>query len=493
MIVDLERPRAKDIVKEYLKHEAGFGERAAWLDDPESVFYNLLPKDSAPSEAIRLATLMMKAENADDKEILDEYHGWKSHLDDWFAKGGDQKVEERAIRIAAAFLDKTPASVVLDSADRLLAYDAINWPVPQGGPLALPDAEERLQSVGMSFDEPTGIATFVHESQGPAILRRIWTRHVQLSNVLTVWLQDISQGPANEHLDILAISLAKLAETVGIGPIFTLAESWLQGEGKQNSKLVADLISDLAVHPTLGSKSRSELSKWAKVGKYPARQRAVAIACAGLFGRTYTSMALTRIRYILESPGDTGDTGAGREAINALRSLAAEEALTPAVVDAVVKWASHSDDMINVYFDVFGSPSLQPMKSPLEVAFSLAGDSGRAVRNRLLDAWKHIIEQGKHTSRAEEILLNWRQGAEKNHLPMEPVVNIFLKLRRVMEPPLKAAITPDGPFKDALLSAFANEYKGSTDSAPNVQANTAGSMTAVSESRDQIEVNPEMQ
>lgn len=493
------RPKASEIVERYLQAGTNTAPRAAWLNDPDSVFNNLLPENSAPTEAVRLAILIKKAKDSKDEEVLDEYHGWKSHLDEWFSKGGEQKVEERAKRIAGAFLNNTPASVVLDSADLLLAAAEINWQPPRGGPLALADAEERLKSVGLSFDESTGTASLIHESQGPAILRRIWTRHVQLSEVLNRWLQDISQGPAREHLDSLATSLTKLAETVGVTPIFALAEGWLQNGGKQHVRLVSDLISDLATHPTLGSKSRSELARWAKVSAQPVRQRAVALACADTFGKGYPSQALTRVRYILDSPGDAE---AQREAINSLRLLATEEDLAPLVVDTIVKWLTGStdanDNRYNAFLDVFGSlsPSDQPTKSPLEIAFSLQGGTGEAVRRRLLDAWEHTVEQGKYATKITEALLTWRNGAEDGRLPMTSVVDIILTLGRitgVMEPPLKAVVMPNGAFKDALLSALVSRFDKQPGEVLQRYVSASDGTDDIEQDQGQSQENPPMQ
>jgi len=463
-IQEIERPSGIQIVKKFLQAEGGLEERIYWLDDPNSVFHNLLPDNSAPTDAVRLAVIMSKAKGPQDKEALDEYQDWKGYLDRLFGPADDDKdedkVEKRAKAIAIAFLDKTPASVILDSADRLLSMEEINWQMPKGGPLALPDAEHRLRSIHATFDEETGIASLVHESQGPAILRRVWTRHVQLTRVLTKWLEDISQGAAKDHLDTLARSLMTLAETVGVGPIFSLAEGWLKNHNKRHVQLVADLISGLAVHPTLGSEARSEIAKWAKGRQYAPRQKAAARACAGSFGIMYTSMALTRIRYVLES---TEDGDVEREAIDALRSLAVRETLAPLVVDAVVKWLDNSDKMSNVFFEIFGRLAPSHSTSPLEVALSLPRDAVEELLKRLIDAWNHILERGEDLQEAEQALLAWRMGAEEGRLPMDLVVQTFLKLAPgITNPPIKSVIMRDGPFKDALIPALVAELTGPT-------------------------------
>ncbi|WP_344165863.1 metallopeptidase TldD-related protein, partial [Nocardiopsis rhodophaea] len=79
-----------------------------------------------------------------------------------------------------------------------------------------------------------GLASTPFDSEGVRTERR----DIVKDGVLTQWLQDISQGPAKDHLDALASALTQLAETVGIAPIFDLAEGWLRNGGKQHLELV---------------------------------------------------------------------------------------------------------------------------------------------------------------------------------------------------------------------------------------------------------------
>ncbi|MFE3551552.1 hypothetical protein ACFXN2_23155 [Streptomyces kronopolitis] len=467
LVAEIGLPDPEKIVKKYLESDESEDTRArsGWIGDTESVFHGLLPEHCAPGEAVRLASIIARAKHIKDDEALDEYHGWESHLSQWFS-GGSDAVEERAVRIAGAFLDKSPAAAVLNSADLLLAAPKVDLPMPEGGLLAMPDAQSRLKPAGMSFDVTTGAASLVHESQGPAILRYLWTKHPQLSDeVLTEWLQEISQGPAKEHLGALASSLTQLAETVGIAPIFGLAEGWLQNDGKQYLELVGDLISDLAVHPTLGSQARAELATWARGKKEPARQRAVARACSGAFGKTYPSQALTRARYILNSPG-SGE--ARQEAIDALRALACDAELTPLVVDTVVDWIANSGRQtgtpIDVFFDVFVAPSTerQQEKAPLSAALARGGEPGEAICRRLLEGWKHVFQASDDPSHAQNVLLSWRQSAENGQISQGPVVAIIIALGRapgIASPFIKAVFTEEGPLKNVLIEALVAEIR----------------------------------
>ncbi|MFH9405155.1 hypothetical protein ACH4JS_36145 [Streptomyces sp. NPDC017638] len=461
LAVEIERPTPDDIVRRYLGSSEHTRDRTDWIDNKEGVFCGLLPADCAPGEAVRLAMIIEKAKDIEDTDALDEYRGWESHLRMWFGNGGSEGVETRAVRIAGAFLGKAPAAVVLNSADALLAAPKIRYPMPEGGLLARPDAPTRLKPAGMSFDPATGEARLVHESQGPAILQYLWTHHTQLSEeVLTQWLQDVSQGPARNHLRALSAALTQLAETVGVAPIFELAQSWLGQAGDQHLQLVGDLIADLAVHATLGSEARAELARWAAGKSEPARQRAVARACSGSFGKQYPSQALTRARYILRSPGSEK---AGQEAIDAVRALATDRDLAPLVTDAVVKWVTNAGKgtgaFRDVFYGVFDVPasSEQLAKSPLAVALTQPGGSGDAIRRRLLDAWQYLIAHSDDMARIQEALRSWRQGVENGLLPHEPVVDLIVTLGRttgIINPPIRDVVKDEGPLKDELIFAL---------------------------------------
>ncbi|MCC3774737.1 hypothetical protein [Streptomyces sp. UNOB3_S3] len=465
LVTEIERPDPTAVVRKYLESDERTRDRSGWIDNEESVFHGLLPGDCAPGEAVRLASIMAKAKGIRDAEALDEYQGWESHLStDWFV-GGSEGVETRAVRIAGAFLDKAPAVAVLNSADLLLATPEINFPKPKGGLLAMPDAPKRLDPAGMSFDAATGTASLVHESQGPAILRYLWTKHRQLTEeVLTQWLQDISQGPAKNHLDAIAAALTHLAETVGVTPIFNLAEGWLRDGGKRHQGLVGDLLSELAVHPVLGSQARAELATWATGKTRPERQCAVAQACSGPFGTAYPSQALTRARYILYSPGTEE---ARKEAINAVRTLAVDDDLAPLVTDTVVTWITNAGKPIGtdrkVFFDVFSvPPSADRLENePLAVALTKPGKAGEAIRQRLFDAWQQVVQHSDDPSQVQRILLGWRAGAETDCLPSGPVVDLIVALGRstgIGGSFIKAVVKAKGPLKDALIDALFTDF-----------------------------------
>ncbi|MBB1257430.1 hypothetical protein [Streptomyces alkaliterrae] len=500
LVVELERPGPTAVVKKYLESGQGTQDRSGWIDDEESVFHGLLPHDCAPGEAVRLASIIESAKSSTDEEALEEYRGWETHLsEEWFV-GGSAGVETRAVRIAGAFLNTAPAEVVLNSADLLLAAPKISFPRREGGLLAMPDAPKRLKPAGMSFDADTGAASLVHESQGPAILRYLWTKHRQLTEeVLTQWLRDISQGPAKDHLDTLATALTQLAGTVGVTPIFDLAEGWLRDGGKQQQNLVGDLLSELAVHPALGSQVRAELATWAGGKSSPARQCAAARACSGAFGSAYPSQALTRARYILNS---SGTDEARKAAINAVRGLAVDDDLAPLVVDTVVTWIMNAGKRIGtdqeVFFDVFSVPSTagQLEDSPLVVALTKPGEAGEAIRQRVFEAWQHVFQHGDDPVHAQKALLSWREGAETDRLPQQPVVDLIIRLGGslgISGPFIKAIVKAKGPLQDALIDALFSDFLQNVEAEHDPLAEASGAEPAEQRPQNPTEVAPATQ
>ncbi|SCE64270.1 hypothetical protein GA0070563_10184 [Micromonospora carbonacea] len=450
-VVDIERPLPHKVVEQYLP--AG---RVIWLDDPDSSFFKVLPAESAPSEAVRLADVIGRAKGPVDVDRLDEYHGWTDTVRSWFC-GGSKDVESRAIRIAGAVLNKAPAAVILDSADVLLRAPEINLPQEPGGLLARPDASKRLEPAGMSFDPASGTAYLVHASQGPALLTYLWTHHIQLSEVLTRWLQEISSGPARGNLDVLAGSLTTLAQTVGISPVFRLVDGWLALNDGGSIDLVGDLLSDLAVHPTLGGKIRPELAKWADGKSQPARQQAIAYAVARKFGRTYTSQALNRVRSLLRSPGNED---VRQRALKALRRLIATPELTALTVDTLVKWISAETEKATVEPDIFLSALSpfqdgKPAPEPLLQTLSQEKETGRAIRRRLIEGWVQVADRDNRTGFVEDALLDWRRAAEANLVPEEPFVDFMVSLGRHMghmDSLFLKVVKAEGRLKDQLIT-----------------------------------------
>ncbi|MEU1053441.1 hypothetical protein ABZ397_12915 [Streptomyces sp. NPDC005876] len=468
-VAPIGRPNAVEITKKVLESRENTKDRGTWLTEDGSVFRDLLPEKAPPSDAVRLARVIAKAASIKDDAVLDEYRGWRDLLTKWFGGTEVDEPPKRAIRIATAFLDRGPASVVLNCADLLLKHPKVDWPAEKGGLLAGPDAATRLDQAEVDFDLVDGTASLEEKRPGlrRAMLKYLWLRREQLVPVLRQWLQDISSadGPANNHLARLATALTELGETAGVGTVFDLVEKWLDSAKKEDRQLAAGLLSELAAHPVLGAQTRKKLAGWAKGKSSPVRQRAVAQACGGSFGRTFTSEALTRLRYMLEAPGDSLVQPA---ALATLRNLAVQPSLSLQVVDALASWCSTVQAGSGIFLALLGLSDADSRSADLALVKQLLateGSRGEAVRARLVDGWRQLFESDERE--AGSALLRWRRAAESEELPAAEVVDLIIALADVRSSPLnhpiKQVITPAGPLHDQLVDRFLEKVLQSVD------------------------------
>ncbi|MFD9413299.1 hypothetical protein ACFWC9_01025 [Streptomyces goshikiensis] len=469
VVAPLGRPDAVEIVKKALDAQEATRGRADWLNEDESVFRDQLPEKAPPVDAVRLAAVIGKAVNFKDDSVLDEYRGWKELVNGWFGGTDPGEPPKRAIRISAAFLEGVPASVVLNCADLLLKHPKVNWPAEEGGLLAGPDAATRTEQAGVDFDPASGAASLEEKRPGlgQAVLQYLWLRREQLVPVMRQWLQDISatKGPANDHLTRLATALTGLAETAGIATVFDLVDKWLDSVKKEDRQLAAGLLSQLAAHPVLGAQTRKKLAGWARGKSSPVRQRAVVQACGGSFGRTFTSEALTRLRYVLEAPGDSS---VQPEAIATLRALAAQVDLSLQVVDAVVSWCGTVPAGSDSFMALFGLAETDSRSAGIALVNQLLetpGAQGQAIRARLTDGWRHLFESDEDD--AWQALIRWRRAAEAGELPVVEVSDVIIDLADVRSSPLnhpiKRVIAPSGPLHDSLVDRFLDKVLQSVD------------------------------
>jgi hypothetical protein len=182
-----------------------------------------------------------------------------------------------------------------------------------------------------------------------------------------------------------------------------------------------------------------------------------------------------------------------------VRVLASDGDLAPLVTDTVIKWITNSGKptgtQLNVFYDVFSVPSSpdQLEKSPLAVALTQPGEPGDAIRRRLLEGWRHIIEQSADVGHAQHTLLNWRQGAEMGLLPQGPVVDIIIALGRatgIVNPPIRDVVKEEGPLRDALIVALFTEVQRTYETAYDPPAALPGTTPIAQNPQDVTEVDP---
>ncbi|MFJ8755323.1 hypothetical protein ACIREO_39355 [Streptomyces sp. NPDC102441] len=330
----LVRPPAREIAEAHLRHLVPG--RLDWLTT--APLDEVLSKTAQPSEAARLARLVVRATKDDRKAISDEFSDWKQHLQDWFARlSTSDDLHERALLIAAALLEDVPASVVLNAADQLFAE--VGGALPTGKALAGRDLDKRLEAIDASIvgEENISLNAERHGLAG-AVLRYVWKQRPQLRRGLLEWASRISapNGIAVRHLGRIATSLAQLSLLPGGSTVLSVASDWIDTGRSAHRQLAVEILETMALDPVAGPGVRKQLYDWAhQKSTSEALATAVAEICSGRLGEVYPQIALTRLR-LLASRSD----GRGREAVaDAVRSLAGAAEQRALVLSEIVVWA----------------------------------------------------------------------------------------------------------------------------------------------------------
>jgi len=330
-------PAAKEVASRHLTSLRRRPERTGWLDERE--FTKLLGKNSSPTNAANLAFLISRVADDDESRsnAAQEFQQWPALLKGIFAhKKGDP--EERALLIAAAFLDGAPALHVQRASQQLLG-DA-----PEKGDsvrdiLAGPDLTARLRELGVTVED-RNISFSEKPGLGKAALHHIWVERADLHGPLLKWIGDMTAPGklAEPYLDSIAEILTDLAlRHNDLRPI-ELAQTWARpGATDERLSLASRMLDKAATSDTLGSAVRSELRAWA-AGDSENLAMITALVCQSDFSHAYPSQALVRLRWILQRPARDN---AVIIAENAIRRMAADMDLLSRVWDTVSSWISH--------------------------------------------------------------------------------------------------------------------------------------------------------
>lgn len=461
-IIRADVPAALDIARRRLTADSRRAEKTEWLTMPSSLFSDLLRDDAPPADAVRLAEIILEATGPDHAEARDRFLGWEKKINAWFGSADPEIPERRALQISAAFFDGHSARTVLEAADVLLADPALNWPSPRGGPLAGADSSERCLLADLDFAaDGTVSISRLRPGIDRALLQHLWRKRPPLVPVLTRWISTITRpgGLADDCLGRLAEMLLAVAESEGPDVVIDLAYEWVRSGKARHSDLAVDLLDKLAIDPTLGPAVRKELTAWAKAPTRPERQRAVTAVCRGRFGREYTGIALTRLRYVL----DKARVSQVKEvATAALQELLVEPELSARVLKTLVEWTDAQDaDALSrtAFLDVFAtSPETDRSEGPASLLLTLGGAHGEMVRHLLREGWRGIWQNHALRAEASAVLGSWCDAAGEGTLPTDAVENvvaaIFTEEADALGDDLDRIIGGGGAFRTQLRARF---------------------------------------
>lgn len=423
-----QRPDALVVARKRIR-ATGHHEREAWLDAEGGPFHGLVAPDAPPSRGVELAEAVLKAEHQQDEVVLDEFTGWQKQIQEWFAADVRREdatgAEQRALRIASAFLDGSPAPAVLNAADALLPQAVRDRFEVWGGALAAPDDETRCSDAGVGYQGGRISITDSREGLDKAVIRYLWNRRGSASALLSTWLSEISApgGPAGKCLDRLSEVLTEVAVAQGSATVLALLEGWLKQDVQQRMGFVVKVLERLTEHPGFGARVRVvDLRNWAKGGRTPERQRAVIEVCRGGFAESYPEQALMRLRYVMET---TDDPGLRREAVAAIAEQLAPERGRMAVLKTLVDWVENDRTTIvggRLFLDLFGGAGFEGegiRDDPSRGLLTLIGSEGEAAVELFKKAWKLTWNKPELRSDTSHALVAWRRAADAEHMPVD--------------------------------------------------------------------------
>lgn len=460
-VLKTDRPDSRQVAQQRISADPRHAGRVAWLHDSQGVFAGLVKGNEPPRDGVRLAEIILQAGSSQDSEARDRFLDWPEQLKSWFGGSDEGVAERRALQISAAFLDGSPAGVVLGAADGLLADTQVNWPPRVGGPLSGGDDTQRCAGADVEF-AADGTVSLARPRPGidQALLRHVWRNRPQLVPVLTRWLGDISKpgGVAEGSLPRLATSVTYIAEAQGAAAVIDLVSDWLATGKARHVDLSVDVLGRLAVSPQLGAGVRRELAAWAKQQTRPERQRAVVAVCRGELGTSYTSIALTRLRYVLDRARDPQVI---RDAEHALRELLRNPLLSARVLQALAEWAASSNSDARsreAFLNVFTPRDSADVWELPQSLLTAAGHNGRAIRHLLRDGWRVLWRSADTRAATAGALGTWCDAADSGRLSADAVEEIvsaiFAEEASALGDDLDKVIGGATEFRKRLRSRF---------------------------------------
>jgi hypothetical protein len=461
---DHRRPDAVEVARLRLQNSQ-HPERADWIDSEDSSFHGLLVPDAPPARGVELADIVLDADGPRDETAKDRFLGWRNHIRQWFA--GDvrqvdgKEAEKRTLRIAAAFLDGSPAEAVLNSAELLVPEATRERFEEWGGALAGPDDETRCLDAGVGLREGRVYVTDNRPGLDTALIHYLWANRGSLAKQMTAWLAEISapDGPAEGCLERLSDVLTRVAVAQGKDAVLPLVHAWLDQGTQKRTGFAVKVLDHLAVHPVLGSPVRADLGNWAKGTGRPERQRAVVEVSKREFGKAYPEQALTRLRYVLEKTEDLGLRG---EAVGAVARLLDREGGRLAVLKVLVDWVEDERTAAlagRLFLDLFhGGEGMgeDADTDPARGLLHIEGEEGDAARELLRRAWSAVWEDRELCEAASRALHRWEEATADGTLPVDRTYAVVTSVcnARHISTELDRLIRADNPVGARLRDEF---------------------------------------
>ncbi|MFE3582683.1 hypothetical protein [Streptomyces vinaceus] len=422
----LVRPPAQQVAAAHLRHRANG--RVDWLTSPP--LDTLLTEASHAGEAARLAGLIAGADQDGRNAVEEQFTEWHAHLEVWFEEHStEDDLRERALLMAAALLEKTPAATVLEAADKL--FKEVGGALPPGGALAGRDLSARLGAIKASMvdgeclsldDERRGLSE--------AVLKYVWQQRPQLRDVLLEWASQLSapNGIAVRHLDRIAERLVQLSLLPGGATVQRVMSGWIETGRTDHRQLAIGVLETMALHPETGPGVRKLLYQWAQ-NKNSSRELASAVAeiCSGRLGQRYPRMALTRLRILASRNDDL----AGESVAKAVRALAKAPEQRVPVLSEIIQWAESRESATRKA----GTTSFLALTDTTDAALvrsthETADDPTAGLTDQLfVRGWRAALEEASTAAAAHNRLADWLDSPALPDTLLMPIAAAVLRGR----------------------------------------------------------------
>ncbi|MEO3926267.1 hypothetical protein ABGB07_20700 [Micromonosporaceae bacterium B7E4] len=407
------------------------------------------------------------------QNIRDEFQEWSDYLGEQFADLSYEQesarrtaARQRAVLIATAVLDGSPAESIFAAADSLLQQ--IGAEIHPIDFLAGPELAAIVSDLNLAQDGDSLSVSRRRHGVDLTILKRLWNQRPYLRGTIVNWLSEITAGshPASRYVDRVSEALATLAVSERSLELLAIVEGWLDSKGRgQRRKLAIDILERLAVESDIGSAVRQRLYKLANTRTAsPGVHSAVAEICGGGFGVLYPGAALVRLRLIA---GHTDSPEVVNVVAAAFRQLFLGQSSKAEMMSVAVAWASDSDmrtrraGRLALLALLAISVQNPAVDSVLEEARSLP-----KLAEDLVSAWRVLLGDDEVRPEAVVIAVEWLEAADNKALPSQLVVE-------TLGPAIRDHIAASGmrfifrgdnesPTRDKLLSQIMGRSIGGT-------------------------------
>ncbi|WP_327156376.1 hypothetical protein [Streptomyces tubercidicus] len=420
------RPSAHRVARAHLEYVHRKPDRTRWLHTvsaeggPVGDAAHLLTDNSSPADAARLAATL--ADIDDTPESLEtglaSFQQWRSEVSNVF-KTTEEKPDDRALLIAAVFLNGKDALTIQDAARALLRE-------PQQTNvrtiLTGPDLTARLKAMGAKVTGRT--VTLGHKpGYARAVLLHLWQQRADIHPPLLAWLDTITSPnePGADQLAPIGDLLVQLAVAENDFRVVEQIYAWIDkgDDSNEHRELIARVLTVAAEADTLGAAVRSRLLDWAQESSQ-AVATVVALVCRGEFADHFPRQALVRLRHVLDR---TEPDDAVRAAQDALRNIAARDGHLPRVWSTVIKWATEKKHLAgHRAFLSLLDPRIDPYVLKVMLA---AAEQKPEIKEALVRGWSVALADTRVDAECRELLTAWAQARKAGQVPRDLVKEIL--------------------------------------------------------------------